>query len=163
MLRTLKNRTAKTGERDKGFTLIELMVVVMIIAVLLAIAIPTFLGTQNKAKDRSAQSSLRNTVTAAKTIYTDGSDYTKATNVALTSAEPSLTFVVAATASDDAKTVSVTSTATVFYAATKSAGGTCYYIKDDVNGGTTYAKGSGACNGTTAALATTVYSATGWS
>ncbi|MEY2553081.1 MAG: type pilus assembly protein PilA, partial [Ilumatobacteraceae bacterium] len=45
------------SDSDTGFTLIELMVVVLIIAILLAIAIPTFLGAQNKAKDRSAQSS----------------------------------------------------------------------------------------------------------
>jgi type IV pilus assembly protein PilA len=43
-----------------GFTLIELMVVVLIIAILLAIAIPTLLGAQSKAKDRAAQSSVRN-------------------------------------------------------------------------------------------------------
>jgi type IV pilus assembly protein PilA len=173
MLRTLKNRTAKTGERDQGFTLIELMVVVMIIAVLLAIAIPTFLGSKNKAEDRSAQSSLRNTVTAARTIYTDGSDYSKATDAALKAAEPSLAFVAAGTASADPKTVSVngaTSTgstpATVFYAAAKSKGGSCYYIRDDVNAGTTYYKvgATGTCTGTAAAAVTaTDYKADGWS
>ena len=69
---TLMSTMAQRRKNDEGFTLIELMVVVMIIAVLLAIAIPTFLGSQNKAKDRAAQSSLRNRLTAAKTIYTDG-------------------------------------------------------------------------------------------
>ena len=76
MLHILKNRRDQARSTDDGFTLIELMVVVLIIAILLAIAIPTFLGAQNKAKDRSAQSSLRNGLTAAKTIYTDSSDYT---------------------------------------------------------------------------------------
>ena len=56
---------------DGGFTLIELMVVVLIIAILIAIAIPTFLGAQDRARDRSAQSDLRNAVTAAKTVATD--------------------------------------------------------------------------------------------
>ena len=162
MLRTLKNRTAKTGERDKGFTLIELMVVVMIIAVLLAIAIPTFLGSKNKAEDRSAQSSLRNALTAAKTIYTDSSDYTKADTTTLAAGEPALSFVVAGTASGDAKTISVSTTTSAFYGAAKSKGGTCYYIKDTATAGTTYAKGTGTCDGTTAAGLTT-YTATGWS
>lgn len=56
---------------ERGFTLIELMIVVLIIAILLAISIPTFLGAQNRARDRSAQSDLRNAVTAAKTVSTD--------------------------------------------------------------------------------------------
>src|SRR2546425_6427730 len=63
---------------DKGFTLIEMMVVVLIIAILIAIAIPTFLGARKRAQDRAAQSSLRNTVTAAKAIFTDSETYTPA-------------------------------------------------------------------------------------
>jgi len=56
---------------DEGFTLIELMVVVLIIAILIAIAIPTFLGAQNRARDRGTQSDLRNALTAAKVAATD--------------------------------------------------------------------------------------------
>jgi type IV pilus assembly protein PilA len=56
---------------DRGFTLIELMVVVLIIAILIAIAIPTFLGLRRRAQDRAAQSDLRNGLTAAKAFYTD--------------------------------------------------------------------------------------------
>ena len=66
---TTEARTAASD--DQGFTLIELMVVVLIIAILIAIAIPTFLGAQDRARDRSAQSDLRNAVTAAKTVATD--------------------------------------------------------------------------------------------
>ena len=58
-------------EDEQGFTLIELMVVVLIIAILIAIAIPTFLGAQDRARDRAAQSDLRNALTAAKSIATD--------------------------------------------------------------------------------------------
>jgi type IV pilus assembly protein PilA len=164
---TLKSTLAQRRKHDEGFTLIELMVVVMIIAVLMAIAIPTFLGSQNKAKDRSAQSSLRNTVTAAKTIFTDSTSYTTVTNVTLLAAEPSLTFqALPATVSSGPKNVALgTPTATVFYAAALSDSGTCYYIKDDIAAGTTYSKSStGAdCTGTKALAPTVAYSATGWS
>ena len=67
MLEYLRRRQ----EDEKGFTLIELMVVVLIIAILIAIAIPTFLGAQDRARDRAAQSDLRNAFTAAKSIATD--------------------------------------------------------------------------------------------
>ncbi len=165
---SLMSTVAQRRKHDEGFTLIELMVVVMIIAVLLAIAIPTFLGSQNKAKDRSAQSSLRNAVTAAKTIYTDGSDYKLATVALLNAGEPSITFQTAASA--DPKQVSLVTTpasATIFYAAAKSASGTCFYIKDDVTTttgtGTTYAKATGACTGDAAsAVLPAGYSAAGW-
>jgi type IV pilus assembly protein PilA len=72
MLATLRKRIDR---EDEGFTLIELMVVVLIIAILLAIAIPTFLGAQDRARDRSAQSNLRNGITAAKTIATDAEGF----------------------------------------------------------------------------------------
>ncbi len=49
-----------------GFTLIELMVVVMVIAVLIAIAIPSFLGFRASAQDRAAQATL---TTAEKVAY----------------------------------------------------------------------------------------------
>ena len=149
-------------DEDKGFTLIELMVVVLIIAILLAIAIPTFLGAQNKAKDRSAQSSARNALTNAKTIYADGGDYTVAVGgagLALQLSEPSLTFVVAGSASADPKTVSVNAVdKDTWYAAVWSDAGNCFYIKDSVatGGGTTYSRTTvkADCTGTKAALAT---------
>jgi type IV pilus assembly protein PilA len=60
---------------DRGFTLIELMVVVLIIAILIAIAIPTFLGARTRAQDRSAHTDLRNGLTTANVVYTDFSSY----------------------------------------------------------------------------------------
>jgi len=88
---------------EDGFTLIELMVVVLIIAILIAIAIPTFLGAQNRARDRGAQSDLRNAVTAAKTISTDDAGLFTNTNVTtLGAAEGALDFVAMASASQDA-------------------------------------------------------------
>jgi prepilin-type N-terminal cleavage/methylation domain-containing protein len=57
------------GAFEGGFTLIELMVVLLIIAILLAIAIPTFLGVTGSAKDRAAQSTLTNVVTETVAAY----------------------------------------------------------------------------------------------
>lgn len=70
-----RNLIAREREAEDGFTLIELMVVVLIIAILIAIAIPTFLGARERAQDRAAQSDLRNGLTAEKTFYTDNQSY----------------------------------------------------------------------------------------
>src|ERR1700733_12699297 len=73
VLRHLRDaRTAELeggGTAEAGFTLIELMVVLLIIAILLAIAIPTFLGVTGSANDRAAQSNLTNALTEASAIY----------------------------------------------------------------------------------------------
>ena len=130
MLSTLRKRLGHDDER--GFTLIELMVVVLIIAILIAIAIPTFLGARERSQNRAAQSSLRNGLTAAKTKFTDDNAYTNATNTNLAAIEPSLTFVAGATASAGSKEVSVaTPTATVWAAAVLADTGKCYSIRDD--------------------------------
>jgi type IV pilus assembly protein PilA len=73
MLQAVTRRHAAEIERkepaEAGFTLIELMVVLLIIAILIAIAIPTFLGVTNTAGDRASQSNLTNALTEAKALY----------------------------------------------------------------------------------------------
>jgi type IV pilus assembly protein PilA len=74
---------------EQGFSLIELMVVVMIIAILIAIAIPQFMGARSRADDRATQSDLRNGLTAEKSVYTDTQTY-YLSSIAVQNAEPSL-------------------------------------------------------------------------
>ena len=129
------------GQREDGFTLIELMVVVLIIAILIAIAIPTFLGARSRAQDRAAQSNLRNALTAEKTYYTDNQAYTQ-TTTDLTSIEPSLTYNADAVPANNNQIYVSASGSTVILGA-KSASGSCFYIKDVATGsgaGTFYAK-----------------------
>lgn len=90
----------RLGKEDAGFTLIELMVVVLIIAILIAIAIPTFLGARERAQDRAAQSDLRNALTAAKVYYVDNENYNAGT-ADLEAIEPSLSFVAIGSADQD--------------------------------------------------------------
>ena len=85
MLTAVKQRLER--DKEEGFTLIELMVVLLIIAILLAIAIPTFLGARNTANARSTQENLRNALTAEQTNWT--SNQTMSTS--LGNIEPALT------------------------------------------------------------------------
>ena len=71
-LQDRRDSAEEIGE-DAGFTLIELMVVLLILAILLAIAIPTFLGVTKSANDRAAQSNLNTALVNAKSIFQNNS------------------------------------------------------------------------------------------
>jgi len=77
-LREARSEVQGEGAAEAGFTLIELMVVLLIIAILLAIAIPTFLGVSGSANDRAAQSNNTNALTEAKALYQNQQTYAAA-------------------------------------------------------------------------------------
>jgi type IV pilus assembly protein PilA len=144
-------RTALTRLRDEedGFTLIELMVVVMILAILIVMGMPTFLGVRARFQDRGAQTELRNAVLSARIMYTDNATFASATSgpaglvtivpnmcyVAGTAATPSVaTGTVACASGAGNGSISVNSTAAQFSAARLSSSQSCFVILDATSG-----------------------------
>jgi type IV pilus assembly protein PilA len=129
MLATLRKRLARDEE---GFTLIELMVVVLIIAILLAIAIPSYLGARERASNRAAQSNLRTAHTNELAIYTDGGGFVDDLT-ALGQAEGGLKWVDVLTdmePSGHRVFVTVTDAASQYLVlGAKSASGNCFWIR----------------------------------
>lgn len=73
---------AHPHQHEDGFTLVEMLVVCLIVALLAAIALPTFLGQQHKAQDADAKSNARNLVSQIESCHAATEDYTLCDTVA---------------------------------------------------------------------------------
>ncbi|MGH2636657.1 MAG: type II secretion system protein [Actinomycetota bacterium] len=80
-------------EQEEGFTLIEMMVVVLIIGILIAIALPTFLGARETASDRAAQSEMRTGLAAGLAFYSEQQDWDTFTATQAETEESSLEWI----------------------------------------------------------------------
>jgi type IV pilus assembly protein PilA len=128
-------------EDERGFSLIELLVVVLVIAILMAVAIPTFLGGRRTAGDRAIQGNVRNAFSATRIYYNERLQYS-ADPSEMVAVEPSLTWTT--TPLDDASsersvyiaTFDTPTPAQTVVVIGRTKQGRCFYLKD-VMGGTT--------------------------
>jgi type IV pilus assembly protein PilA len=150
------------AEKETGVSgIIELVIVLVILGILTAILLPTFLGTTTTAKNKSAESNLSTSVTEAQTMYANNSSTFPATATlvgSLNTAEPELSFSSAWPATSGNGVGVVQESASDVVMGAESSSGSCIYVSINNatatagtatpwlnNSGTSWASAAGAC------------------
>ena len=134
MLLKLRQRMSR---EESGFTLVELLVVMLILGLLIAVAIPTFFNQKQKANDADSKAMAHTAQTAIETYATDNNGtYVGADQAALTAIEGTVDTTVAVSGqSATGYTITVTNPDTTHTFSIVRAGGTFTFSCTPIAGG----------------------------
>ena len=134
---------------ERGFSLIEVLTVTVVVGILAAIAVPAFLGEQTKGYDTDAKSNGRNVVSAVDACFTETRDYTSCdTTAELIAVDTKPGVELTDTTTKKKGAVSVTATADSFTVVGYSQSGNEFSLTTASDGTTTRActqPGEGGC------------------
>jgi type IV pilus assembly protein PilA len=89
------------GSSERGFTLIELLVVIIVIGILLAIAVPSYIGFRDRAANNEVKENLRGALPAAQAYHDDNGTYAGMTESELLAIDSGLSESLAVAAADE--------------------------------------------------------------